>query len=205
MIIGLSRPSTAWASSRSSMPSRRGTEKPQMSASSTPTVKPSRGDRSGEVDGDRATCRRRPCRWRWPGSGSTSGTSVSGAFSRAFQRALSHDLGAFLAGHLTPVDLDLGHAGVHGDPGLDVLLDLGAQRAAADRQLDADGDHAVVGHVDRRDHAERDDVGAELGVDHRPQQVGDRLDIGRSWESQHQFYGCRSIQCLSNRQEEPTP
>ena len=42
------------ASSRSSMPSRRGTEKPQMSASSTPTVNPSRGDRGGQVDGDRA-------------------------------------------------------------------------------------------------------------------------------------------------------
>ncbi len=37
-ISGRSLPSTTWASSRSSMPSMRGTEKPQMSASSTPTV-----------------------------------------------------------------------------------------------------------------------------------------------------------------------
>ncbi len=40
MILGLSEPGTTWASMRSLMPSRRGTEKPQMSASSTPTVWP---------------------------------------------------------------------------------------------------------------------------------------------------------------------
>ena len=40
MISGRSLPSTRSASMRSVMPSRRGTEKPQMSASSTPTVRP---------------------------------------------------------------------------------------------------------------------------------------------------------------------
>ena len=51
---------------------------------------------------------------------------------------------------------DVGDAGVHGDPGLDVLLDLAAQRAAADRQLDPDGDHAVgVDTATDGDHAER--------------------------------------------------
>ena len=40
MISGRSLPSTRCASMRSLMPSRRGTENPQMSASSTPTVRP---------------------------------------------------------------------------------------------------------------------------------------------------------------------
>jgi hypothetical protein len=47
----------------------------------------------------------------------------------------------------------------------DLALDLGAQRAAADRQLDADGDDAVGRDLDAGHHAERHDVGAELGVD----------------------------------------
>ena len=59
-----------------------------------------------------------------------------------------HDLGALLAGHLAPVDLHVAHAGVGADAGLDVVLDLGPQRAAGDGELDGDAHVAVV--VDRR-------------------------------------------------------
>ena len=56
-------------------------------------------------------------------------------------------------------------ARVDADALLDLPLDLGAQRAAADRQLDGDPHDAVVVDADRRHHAQRDDVGAELGID----------------------------------------
>ena len=153
---------------RSEMPSSRGTEKPQMSASSTPTVLPVAGQRGGQVDGDRAladaalaagdgehAARRRDLRCR-------------GRAARAFQRALSITSvrsSEFISPH---VDAHVGDAGVDADARLDLALDVGAQRAAADRQLDADRDDAVVGStIDRRHHAERHDVGAELGVDDR--------------------------------------
>ena len=87
MIFGLSAPSTRCASSGSSIPSRRGTEKPQMSASSTPTVKPCAATAAARFTVTEllptpplplATARILQ----------VSGTSVAGAFSRAFQRAL---------------------------------------------------------------------------------------------------------------------
>ena len=87
MIIGLSRPSTASASSRSSMPSRRGTENPQMSASSTPTVKPSPAIAAARltVTDDLPTP---PLPLAMARIRVDAETSVFGAFSRAFQRAL---------------------------------------------------------------------------------------------------------------------
>ena len=102
------------------------------------------GDRRGEVDGDRRLADAALA----AGDGQDPGRrrdSVSGAFSRAFQRALSitSERSSLV---ISPQSmLTLRHTGMHGDPGLDVLLDLGAQRAAADRELDADRDHAVVG------------------------------------------------------------
>ena len=87
-IFGLSLPSTAWASSRSSMPSRRGTEKPQMSASSTPTVKP-----WAAIAAARFTVTELlptpPLPLAMASTRAVIGISVSGAFSRAFQRAFS--------------------------------------------------------------------------------------------------------------------
>ena len=121
-----------------------------MSASSTPTVNPSAATAAARltVTDDLPTP---PLPLAMARIRVDAGTSVLGAFSRAFQRALSITSRALLAGHLAPVDLDLGHTGVHGDPGLDVFLDLGPQRAAADRQLHTDRDHAVFGDGDRRE------------------------------------------------------
>ena len=58
---------------------------------------------------------------------------------RASQRAFSITSDCARPAVISPhVDRDAAHAGMGGDPGLDVLLDLGPQRAAGDRQLDAD-------------------------------------------------------------------
>ena len=65
------------------------------------------------------------------------------------------------------VDAHVGDAGMDADARLDLALDVGAERAAADRQLDADRDDTVGIDVDRWHHAERHDVGAELGIDDR--------------------------------------
>ena len=105
-----------------------------------------------------------------------AGIWVSGAFSRAAQRAFEHDLGALVGGHLAPVDRDVAHAGVGGDPGLDVLLDLGAERTAGDRQLHADAHVALGRHVGAGRHAEVDDVAAELRIDHAAQEPHDLFD-----------------------------
>jgi hypothetical protein len=88
MIIGRSTPSTGCASSRSVMPSRRGTENPQMSASRMPTVYPWAATAAARLTVTEllptpplplATARILH----------DVGISVSGAFSRAFQRAFS--------------------------------------------------------------------------------------------------------------------
>ena len=126
------------------MPSRRGTEKPQMSASSTPTVNPSAAIAAARltVTDDLPTP---PLPLATARIRVDDGISVLGAFSRAFQRAFSitSERSSLV---ISPQSiLTFGDTGVHGDPGLDVLLDLGAQRAAADRQLDTDRDHAIVG------------------------------------------------------------
>ena len=61
-------------------------------------------------------------------------------------------------------------AGQRSDPGADVALDLGPQRAAGGGEGDRDDDVAVVGStVGAADHAEIDDVAAQLGVDHAAQ------------------------------------
>ena len=80
---------------------------------------------------------------------------------------LEHHVGALVGVHLAPHDAHVGDTGVHADAGLDLALDVGAKWAATDRQLDADGDDAVGIDIDRRHHAERHDVGAELGIDDR--------------------------------------
>ena len=63
-----------------------------------------------------------------------------------------------------------------GDAGLDVLLDLGPQRATGDGELDGDADVAVGADLDGGHHAEIDDVAAELGVDDTTEQAGDVVD-----------------------------
>ena len=62
--------------------------------------------------------------------------------------------------------------------GVDVALDLGAERAAGDGQGHLDPDGAVLLDPDRGHHAELHDVGPQLGVDHAAQRGPDRL-LGR--------------------------
>ena len=64
------------------------------------------------------------------------------------------------------------------EPRLDVVLNLGPQRAAFDRELHPDGDDAVGGDLDVGGHAQVDDVGPEFGVDHGAKQIADLLHRG---------------------------
>jgi hypothetical protein len=90
-----------------------------------------------------------------------------------------HDGGALLARHLAPLDAHLAHAWVQADAIRDLALDVSAQWAPADRQLDPDGHDAVRRDVDGGDHAERHDVGAELGIHHGCEDRGHLLGGGR--------------------------
>ncbi len=159
------------ASTSPCMPSRRGTENPQMSASSTPTVRPRRA---------RATARLTvtellptpPLPEATAMTRVVSGTAVAGASSRARSRARAMTA-RFWSASMTPGGH--GHlldAGEHAHVGVDVALDLGPQRAAGDGERHLDVDVPVV-HPDRGHHAQVDDVGAQLGVDHVAQGVPD--------------------------------
>ena len=88
MILGLSDPSTRLASIRSEMPSSRGTEKPQMSASSTPTTLPVAASAAARLTVTELLPTP-PLPLAIASTRHDSGTSVSGARSRACQRALS--------------------------------------------------------------------------------------------------------------------
>ncbi len=71
---------------------------------------------------------------------------------------------------LGPVELDLPDAGQRADARPDVLLDLGAKRAARGGETDGDRHGAVVADAGAFGHAEVDDVAAELGIDDASQQ-----------------------------------
>ena len=126
------------------MPSMRGIEKPQMSASSTPTVNPWAAIAAARltVTDDLPTP---PLPDATASTRVVAGIWVSGACSRAFHRAwviTSRRSSASISPHSMR---HLGDPRVGADAGLDVLLDLGAQRAAADRQLDPDRARARLG------------------------------------------------------------
>ena len=86
MIFGLSEPSTFSASSRSGIPSMRGIEKPQMSASRTPTVLPDAASAAARftVTDDLPTP---PLPLAMARIRVLLGIAVGAAFSRAFHRA----------------------------------------------------------------------------------------------------------------------
>ncbi len=112
---------------------------------------------------------------------------------------LEHHVGALLGVHLAPHDANVGDAGVDADARLDLALDVGAERAAADRQLDADRDDTVRVDIDRRHHAERHDVGAELGIDDRAEH-GEHLVTTRGGDptcrlSTHRSYFTGAAPC----------
>ena len=156
--------------SRPSMPSMRGTENPQMSASMTPTVKPSAASAAARltvtddlptpplpeaimmtlVVGGMAVCSGRSAMLR-------RARSIAAAFSSWSSSVQS------MRTLVTP--------GSDVDPGLDVLLDLGPQRAARGGEGDAHVHDAVGVDACSLGHAQVDDVGAELGVDHAAQQA----------------------------------
>ena len=147
------------------MPSRRGTEKPQMSASRSPTTRPRRARATARLTvtddfptpplpDDTARIR------------AVGGMSVARARSSwALRRARSIERAALGRVHLAHDDLDRGHPGEAPHPGFDVGAQLGAQGAAGDGQGHLDRDPAVGGHGHGPHHAEIDDVVAELGVD----------------------------------------
>ena len=147
---------------RSVMPSRRGTEKPQMSASSTPTVRPWRASATARLTVTELLPTP-PLPLAMARTRVDAGTWVSPACWRAFHRALSitslrssgvispHSMRTSVTPGWTPTRC------------LDLALDVGPQRAAADRQLDRDVDDAVGVDGDRRHHAERHDVAPSSG------------------------------------------
>ena len=121
------------------MPSMRGTEKPQMSASSTPTVKP-----IGAIAAARLTVTELlptpPLPEAMASTRVVAGIWVSGAFSRACQRALSitSERSSLV---ISPQSICTSRTpGMGRDAGFDVGLDLRAQRATADRELHDDRD-----------------------------------------------------------------
>ena len=75
-----------------------------------------------------------------------------------------HELGPLFGGHGCRLDGDLGDSGKGADLADRVCLDLGAHGACGDREGDPDRDVTMI-HSHPRDHAQFDDVGAELGID----------------------------------------
>ena len=133
-----------------------------MSASSTPTVCPADASAAARLTVTELLPTP-PLPLAMASTLHDTGTSVSGAFSRAFQRALVITWRAFVGVHLAPRDLHRGDAGVQPRRRVSISrLDLGAQRTAADRELEPTVTSPSGATVDRRHHAERDDVGAEF-------------------------------------------
>ena len=166
MILGLSDPSTRFASIRSEMPSSRGTEKPQMSASSTPTTLPVAASAAARLTVTELLPTP-PLPLAMASTRHDNGTSVSGARSRACQRALSITSvrsSEFISPHAMRTSVTPGWTPMRVSTS---RLMSARQWAAADRQLDADRDDTVGIDIDRWHHAERHDVGAELGIDDR--------------------------------------
>ena len=82
------------------------------------------------------------------------------------------DLRPLLIGHHPEVDADEIDTIEGGDRLGDLALDLIAQRATGDREVDTDLDVAAV-DGGRPDHAEVDDAAVEFGILHRTQGVDD--------------------------------
>ena len=107
-----------------------------------------------------------------------SGMSVSGAGSLGCQPGPVHDLLALAGIHDARPDRDDVHPGESADVGLDVALDLGAQRATGHGEGHLHLDHAPLPDADGGDHPQLDDVGTQLGIDD-PAQRGAHALLGR--------------------------
>ena len=156
----------------------RGTLKPQMSASSTPTVSPRDASAAARltVTDDFPTP---PLPLATAMTLVVDGTSVGAAFSTRVPPGALHRRGLLLGGHLAVLDDDGGDARQPAYLRLDVLLDLGPQRASGGGERDPDHDGAVGRDPDLVDHSELDDVGVELGVDDATQHAPDVFGRGR--------------------------
>ena len=139
---------------------------------------PARRERRGEVHGDRrladATLAARD------GDDPRGGRHLGGrgVLPRVPPGPL-HGRGLLLGGHLAVLHGDRGDAGKAAHLRLDVLLDLGAERAPGRGQRDPDHDGAVGRHPDVVDHAQLDDVGVELGIDDAAEHAADVVGRGR--------------------------
>ena len=112
-----------------------------------------------------------------------------GAFGQAPPAELLLELSLLGVGEDVEADLYLVDAFELGDLLDHGLLEVVADRAAGGRQRDDDLDAAVVADLDRADHAELDDVLAQLGVDDR---AGLLVDLFACWHGRHvSEQGCR--------------
>ena len=105
------------------------------------------------------------------------GISVSGALLGLLPGA-THQVRALLGVHLAHADLHAGDTGQAPQARLDVVADLGPHGTAGDGQGDLHPDHPVLVHVDVLHHAEIDDAGVQLGVEHRLEHPPDLFRSG---------------------------
>ena len=98
---------------------------------------------------------------------------------RRMQTGALHHRGALILGHLGVLDRDLADAGDARDLRLDVVGDLPAQRAGGGGERHLHRDVAVGVDGDVAHHAEVDDRGVELGIEHAREHAADVLRAGR--------------------------
>ena len=178
--------------SRPSTPSMRGTLKPQMSASSTPTRRP----RAASAAARFTVTELLPTPPLPLDTASTrvvTGMVVSGAFSARVEAGPLHRGRLLLLGHLDPAHLHVGDAGEPVELRLDLAPDLGLERAAEGGERDVHRDDAVGGDGHVVHHPEVDDARLELGVHDPAEHPADGVDAsaagagarrsvaGRSW------------------------
>ena len=191
-------------------PSIRGTEKPQMSASMTPTVNPSAASARGQVDRDRGLADATLARGDHDDLGGRWDGGLLGALGDVAPGPL-HGGGLLVLVQLGPVDADLGHAGERRRPGPGRPSGSGHRSGQpAGGEGDAHVHDAVGVDACPLGHAQLDDVGAELGVDHAAEQAhhvlldgggergrragaGSVASSGRGRRSRRDFTGCRRV------------
>ncbi|CAB4662073.1 unannotated protein [freshwater metagenome] len=137
-----------------------------------------RGKSSCKVDGDRRFAHTTLATGDGKDARAGGHCGISGVLA-GIPAGTRHDGCALIGCHLAPVDLHLLHPGMHFQAATNVLLNLGAQRAAADGELDPNG-HNAVGHGDVPSHSEVDNVVSQFGVDDSTKEVAD-LFLGGRW------------------------
>ena len=155
------------ASTSPSMPRRRGTEKPQMSASRMPMVRPRRARATARltVTDDLPTP---PLPEAMASTRAVAGMAVSGASSRAFQRARAMTAARSAASMVAMrISIEVTQSSASTWPRTSCSIWERSGQAAMVRATSTDD--PVAGDGDGPHHAQVDDVVAELGVDHGAQ------------------------------------